>query len=147
MPAGDPCSSFPRQWESELTRNHQTPWWRGASDTRQSPGVVHRRPWPWVLLALTVAACTPDYPFDKPGTWSIDQYGDANDANLHTMVANPRDLVVGSGAGTSLGAEASPPVSRLYSGKRQPLPALNTLDVNVIPMEQPPAPSGDNAGQ
>jgi hypothetical protein len=98
-------------------------------------------------LALTVAACTPDYPFDKPGTWSIDQYGIANDANLRAMVANPRDLIAGSGESTSLGAQASPAVSRLFSGKRTPLPALNTLDLNVIPLEPPPAPGGENAGQ
>ncbi len=104
--------------------------------------------WPWLLVLLTAAGCTPDYPLDKPGTWSIDQYGNSNDANLRAMVANPRDLVAGSGESTSLGAEASPPVTRLYSGQRTPLPNIDTLDVN-LEQEQPqqPAQGGGNAGQ
>jgi type IV pilus biogenesis protein CpaD/CtpE len=104
--------------------------------------------WPWLLL-LTVAACTPDYPMDKPGTWNLEQYGGANDANLRTMVVNPRDLIAGSGESTSFGPEAAAPVDRLLTGKRTPLPATNSLDVTTVSTEQQPAQggSGSNAGQ
>ena len=106
------------------------------------------RPWPCLLLLLTVAACTPDYPMDKPGTWNLQQCGGANDANLRAMVANPRDLIAGSGESTSVGREAVAPVDRLFTGKRPPLPSLNTLDVTTIPTEQQqPATGGGNAGQ
>lgn len=103
--------------------------------------------WHWLLLLLAVTSCTPDYPMDKPGTWSIDHYGSANDANLRAMVANPRDLVAGTGETTSLGPEAAQPVERLFTGKRPPLPDLNTLDVATIPTEAQPAQGGGNAGQ
>lgn len=105
--------------------------------------------WPWLVLALTVAGCTPDYPLDRPGTWSIEQYGgSSNDANLRAMVANPRDLIAGTGEPNSLGAEASPPVTRLYSGQRTPLINLDTLDVNLVQApQQLPASGGGNAGQ
>ena len=48
------------------------------------------------------------------------------------MVANPHDLVEGTGQGTSSGAEAAPPVARLLAGKRYPLPDLNAASVNVV---------------
>jgi hypothetical protein len=102
------------------------------------------------VALLVVAACTPDYPWDRPGTWSIDQYGgSSNDANLRAMVANPRDLIAGTGETGSLGSEASPPVSRLYSGQRTPLPKLDTLDVNLNQSTLQPAPAqgAGNAGQ
>jgi type IV pilus biogenesis protein CpaD/CtpE len=104
--------------------------------------------WPCLLL-LAIAACTPDYPMDKPGTWNLEQYGGANDANLRTMVVNPRDLIAGSGERTSLGSEAAAPVDRLFSGKRTPLPTTDSLDVTASPTEQQPAQggSGSNAGQ
>ena len=104
------------------------------------------RRWSLLSLLLAAAACTPDYPFDRRGTWSIGQYGSANDANLRAMVANPRDLVAGEGEITSLGPEAAPPVQRLFSGRRLPLPAISsTLDVTAIPAQQPAA-GGNNAG-
>lgn len=104
--------------------------------------------WTWLMLVLTAAACSPDYPFDKPGTWSLDQLGGANDANLRVMVANPRDLVAGAGENTSVGVEAATPVHKLFTGRRAQLPPLNTLDVNVIPLQQPqPEQGGPNAGQ
>jgi len=104
--------------------------------------------WTWFLLLLMVTACTPDYPFDRPGTWSLEKMGSANDANLRTMVANPRDLLAGAGESTSLGPEAAMPVHRLFTGRRAQLPAINTLDVNVVPSsQQQPEQGVPNAGQ
>lgn len=85
----------------------------------------------WLVVALFVAGCAPDSvdPYLRPGTWN--PVGD-NDANLRVMVANPHDLVEGTGQATSAGAEAAPPVARVLAGKRYPLPKLNAADINVV---------------
>lgn len=101
--------------------------------------------WPLLLLPLVLAACSSDYPFDRPGTWSLDRMGSSNDANLRAMVANPADLIAGRGETTALGAEAARPVGALRAGKRAALPAVNTLNINTIPTEQAPA-GGTGAG-
>ena len=79
----------------------------------------------WVLLPLllSVGACSPDYPMDKPGTWNIPpgQLG-SNDANLRVMIVDPNDLTAGVSADGSEGVEAAPPVQRLVSGRRPALP-------------------------
>lgn len=98
-----------------------------------------------LLALLALAGCSPNYPLDKPGTWSLEQSGSANDANLHAMVANPLDLVAGRGESGSLGAEAGRPVELLLSGKRQSLPSTDTLDVNLPSSSQ--SPGGGSAGQ
>jgi hypothetical protein len=97
----------------------------------------------WLTVALLVAGCTYDMsdPYLRPGTWN--PTGD-NDANLRAMVANPHDLVEGTGQGTSAGAEAAPPVARLLAGKRYPLPQLNASDINVVP--EPPPQGAANPG-
>jgi hypothetical protein len=86
----------------------------------------------WALLSLLVllGACTPDYPMDKPGTWSLPpgQLG-SNDANLRVMVVDPNDLTAGVSADGSEGTSAAPPVQRLVSGRR---PSL--LDTNGAPL-------------
>lgn len=101
------------------------------------------RCFPWFLVLLTIGGCSPDYPFDKPGTWSIGQASSANDANLRAMVANPDDLASGRGESTSLGAEAGPPVGLLFSGQRRVLPNIDTLDVTLAPSTS--GPSGNAA--
>jgi hypothetical protein len=124
------------------------PVFSGMTMEQPTRGILRRGP--WLFLALTVAACTPEYPLDRPGSWSIEQYGgSANDANLRAMVANPRDLIAGTGETNSLGAEASPPVTRLHSRQRTPLINLDTLDVNLVqaPQQPQPAQGGGNAGQ
>lgn len=85
----------------------------------------------WLIVALLVGGCAPDSvdPYQRPGTWN--PVGD-NDANLRAMVANPHDLVVGTGQGASAGAEAAPPVARMLAGKRRPLPALNASGINIV---------------
>lgn len=73
-----------------------------------------------ILFAL--AACAQD-PFDRPGTWSVPLgTPGANDANLRTMVVDPRDLTAGTGEDDSVGSSAVLPVRRLLTGRRPPLP-------------------------
>jgi len=85
------------------------------------------------VALLGLAACTPDHPFDKPGTWSLGPPGslNSNEANLRTMVINPNDLVVGQSEPGSMGAEASRPIRKLYAGQRQALPQNNTIQLQV----------------
>jgi hypothetical protein len=99
-----------------------------------------------LTVILLFAGCTYDMsdPYMRPGTWN--PTGD-NDANLRAMVANPHDLVVGTGQGTSAGAEAAPPAARLLAGKRYPLPQLNAADINLIPTPQQQGPANPSAAQ
>jgi hypothetical protein len=92
-----------------------------------------------LLTLLALAACTPDHPFDKPGTWSLDSAPSANDLNLHAMV------VAGTGYANSLGAEAGPPVSRVLHGRRAPLPtsAASQIQVQGESSPQAPPPNGN----
>jgi hypothetical protein len=78
----------------------------------------------WLVVATLLAGCASDSfdPYKRAGTWT---HGTDNDANLRVMITNPHDLVEGAGQGTSIGAEAAPPVARLLAGKRYPLPAQN----------------------
>lgn len=80
------------------------------------------------LLVATplLAGCTvPPYsdPFDRPGTW---QPTGVNEANLRAMAADPAHLQRGVGTTTALGAEAVPPVDRLFRGQRAALPAVSS---------------------
>jgi hypothetical protein len=81
-----------------------------------------------------LVGCTPDWPMDRPGTWSLGHEAGANEANLRAMVVNPHDLVAGSGDGTSLGAEAAQPVQRLFTGHRAPLPTTTASSVYASPV-------------
>jgi len=78
----------------------------------------------WIVLPL--AACSPDYPFDRPGTWSLppDNLG-SNAENLRVMVADPNDLTAGASEDGSAGNQAAPPVTRMLSGKRPSLPSIS----------------------
>jgi hypothetical protein len=86
----------------------------------------------WLLL-LCAAGCiheSPDYPMDKPGTWHLPETS-ANDANLRTMIVDPNDLVAGKGESTTIGVEAGPPVQRLVTGQRYPLPASDIGELSI----------------
>jgi hypothetical protein len=98
-----------------------------------------------LLLLLAAGACTPDYPMDKAGTWSLppDTLG-SNDANLRTMLVNPHDLAAGTGEANSKASEAAPPVERLLSGRREQLPASNAAVFQI--QSQPSAPTGGTPG-
>ena len=98
-----------------------------------------------LLMVLAACGCTPDYPFDKPGTWHIPETS-SNDDNLRAMIVNPRDLVQGTSDNTTMGPEAAAPVRRLLTGKRYPLPVSTTQQF----ITSPPGTSGEagqNAGQ
>jgi hypothetical protein len=99
----------------------------------------------FLLALLALAACTPDHPFDKPGTWSLDSAPSSNDANLRVMVANPHDLVAGTGEANSLGAEAGPPVGGVLLGRRAPLPASGVAQIQAQgdSAAPPPPPNGN----
>ena len=82
----------------------------------------------WLIGALIVSGCSAydlTDPYKRPGTYNPTG---VNDANLRVMVANPHDLVEGTGESTSTGAEAAPPVARVLAGKRYPLPASECCD-------------------
>jgi hypothetical protein len=88
----------------------------------------------YTTIALVgLAACTPDHPFDKEGTWSLGPQGsmNSNTANLRAMIVNPNDLVIGQSEPGSLGAEAACPVKRLFAGKRAKLPQIGTIQLQV----------------
>jgi type IV pilus biogenesis protein CpaD/CtpE len=90
----------------------------------------------WLIGALVVSGCGYDLtdPYQRPGTYN--PLG-VNDANLHTMVANPHDLVEGTGTQTSAGAEAAPPVARMLAGKRYALPNLNAAAIDILNQQAP----------
>jgi hypothetical protein len=96
-----------------------------------------------VLPLLILAGCSPDYPMDKEGTWSIPPVS-ANDTNLRAMVVNPQDLVSGHGERTALGAEGTRPVNNLFNGKRPALPDMSASAIYGVPAS---APGGGAGGQ
>jgi hypothetical protein len=89
------------------------------------------------LIATSGCTYDPFDPYQRPGTWVPEG---SNDSNLRAMVANPHDLVAGTGQGASSGAEAAPPVARLLAGKRYPLPNLSSANLEVI-SSQPTTPT------
>jgi len=91
--------------------------------------------WRKIVLLLALAACTPDYPLDRAGTWRPDELG-SNEANLRPMLVNPHDLIAGVGEDTSRGPAAALPVARLIAGKRQPLPASNAALFQITTQPQ-----------
>jgi hypothetical protein len=101
--------------------------------------------WRNLSLLLPLVACTPDYPMDRPGTWSPGVVG-ANDANLRTMLVNPRDLVAGTGEDTSTGPEAAAPIARLVAGQRTPLPASNAAQFVIAAPPQTGGAGGTGGG-
>jgi hypothetical protein len=97
--------------------------------------------WRAAVLLLPLAACTPDYPMDKAGTWQAPAVSD-NDRNLRVMLVNPQDLIAGTGEDNSPAAEAAPPVQRLLTGKRTPLPASNAAEFQTSSPQGPAAAGG-----
>lgn len=85
----------------------------------------------WIsVLCLLLAACARD-PIDNPGTWKAPPKGlTSNDENLRAMVVNPRDLIVGTGASTSVGVTAARAARRELSDHRAPLQDSNVSITN-----------------
>jgi len=94
------------------------------------------------LALILLSACTQD-PMERPGTWSVPQGKlGANDANLRTMIQDPRDLTAGTGEENSTGPAAVAPVRRLLTGRRAPLPQSGISAIRVggaTPGPQPAA--------
>jgi hypothetical protein len=90
----------------------------------------------WLIGLVVISGCNydPFDPYQRPGTWNPDG---ANQSNLRAMVANPHDIIEGTGQSVSSGAEAAPPVARVLAGKRYPLPNLNAATIDVF-SQQPP---------
>ena len=99
-----------------------------------------------LLPLLLVAGCSSPDPMLKEGTWSLPPAGlDANNENLRSMLVNPNDLVAGTGAETSNANLSAAPVQRLYTGRRNPLPATVGSVINA-PAAQQPASQGAGQG-
>ena len=98
------------------------------------------------VSALALTACAQD-PFERPNTWSPARApsGSSNNANLRTMVADPQDLVAGSGAPNSSAAIAAPAVRRLLEGRRPPLPTTSTNNIQGYSGSQGGAPAASSA--
>jgi hypothetical protein len=93
-----------------------------------------------LLLLIPLGACAQQDPFDRPRTWSVPEgTAGANDANLRTMIVDPRDLAAGSGEENSAASEAATPVRRLLSGRRAPLPQANASSIGAGSTNSPTA--------
>ena len=99
-----------------------------------------------LLIALLLpAACAPPQPVVPPGPWS--GAPESNDWNLKVTVANPHDLWHGEGATDALAAEATLPVRRLFTGRRQQLPDLQTQSIYSTGSAPQPQSGNGDAGQ
>ena len=83
-----------------------------------------------LLLALgwLLAGCAQTDPYTRPGEWH--PLG-ANAANLRAMIADPRDLDEGRGAGFSEGDVAVAAVARLRADAVKRLPASSISPVKT----------------
>jgi len=85
----------------------------------------------FLSLMLSLGACTPDYPIDRPGTWNIPPGTlGSNDANLRAMIVDPHDLTEGVSADGSEGNAAATPVRKLITGRRPPLANMNASTID-----------------
>lgn len=101
-----------------------------------------------VLAPLTLAGCgAAGDPYAREGTWHATG---VNDANLRVMLVDPGDLAQGRGADNYLAAEAAPPIHRLFTDARYPLPTESASGIvaNTGGVQQPaaaaPAAGGSN---
>jgi type IV pilus biogenesis protein CpaD/CtpE len=88
-----------------------------------------------ICLLLGTASCGPEYdPLTREGLW---QPGHTNHNNLTMQVANPGDLVRGSGTTGGDGQLAAAAVDRLRNDKVKKLPASDISQITT-------SSSGDN---
>ncbi len=78
-----------------------------------------------LLAAIGLAGCDAIDPLHRAGLW---QPNGANGADLALQVANPADLVRGTGATTTDGQVAAAAVARLREDKVKKLPASDVSD-------------------
>jgi hypothetical protein len=71
-----------------------------------------------VLVVLALTGCASTEPYLRDGSW---QPNNANDANLHAMVAVPADLATATPAGPADGGLAAAALDRLRQGRVTPL--------------------------
>ncbi len=91
-----------------------------------------------LLPALLATACSYIDPYERPGVWVPTG---VSDADLRAEVADPMDLVRGTGEPGSVGETAALAVSKYRADHVRPLPAGDTGQPG-----QPPADSGNNNG-
>jgi type IV pilus biogenesis protein CpaD/CtpE len=85
----------------------------------------------------TLAGCGPDFdPLTREGLWHPNH---ANHSNLTLMVANPADLVRGTGTNTADGQLAAAAIDRLRNDKVKKLPASDIANIGA-------SSSGENNG-
>jgi hypothetical protein len=101
-----------------------------AAPRRQTPQPLRVVAYPALLALLAaVAGCGPKYdPLMRDGLWRPMH---VNRANLVMQVANPADLVRGTGTTTSDGQLAALAVERLRNDKIKPLPAAGLAEVSA----------------
>lgn len=77
---------------------------------------------------LGLSACGPDFdPLTRQGMWNPNH---ANHDNLVLQVANPADLVRGTGAASADGQLAAAAVDRLRTEKVKKLPQTDIANIN-----------------
>ncbi len=96
-----------------------------------------------VVSSLVLAGCDQmQEPYNRPFTWAPTG---VNEANLRSMIDDPRDLSAGKTASGSLSVEAVPPVARLLSGQRAPLSTESASGIGSSTTTAP-TPAVPNAG-
>jgi type IV pilus biogenesis protein CpaD/CtpE len=75
-----------------------------------------------VLMLAALPGCALD-PYARDGVWRPSA---ANETNLRTMVADPRDLQQGVGEPGANGELAAAAVRRLMEDRVRPLPSIST---------------------
>jgi type IV pilus biogenesis protein CpaD/CtpE len=88
-----------------------------------------------IAVLLGTAACSPQYDpfnpaFDPLVREGLYQPGHTNHNNLTLMVANPSDLVRGTGATTSDGQQATAAIERYRNDKVKKLPQADLAQVS-----------------
>lgn len=87
------------------------------------------RPLPLIALCalpLLVGCADLVDPHQREGSW---RPSGVNDFNLRVMVANPREIVVGTGDAGSDGQAAADAVDRLRTDRVRPLPVINASPI------------------
>jgi carbamate kinase len=68
-------------------------------------------------------------PSTRTGTWKPEH---TNETNLQAMIANPADLVLGHGDGSTGGTLAAAAIERLRADKVKPLPASGVAEIKLV---------------